>query len=226
MDAVQHSAAYQSTEEEIPDASLKGLSLGDSEAYTPQTVYNYDDLFPALPEKELIQMAPQTDLGQWNRQMKVRSSVITQVFRVPLEERKYREMSTHRFGEQGEQAKTCAEIMQKTGAHIEVSSSKDQSLTILVTGKEDAVLKARRKIVNELQTQAVVSISIPKEHHRFILGKNGKKLSDLELSTATKITVPRPEDNSDIIRISGTKEGTEKAAHEIQVISDEQVSKT
>ncbi|XP_076306465.1 vigilin-like [Tachypleus tridentatus] len=222
MDAVQHSATFQGAGDDISDPNLQSLSLQDSEVYVPQTVFNYDDLFPALPEKELIQMAPQANMGQWNKQMKVRSSVITQVFRVPLEERRYREISTHRFGEQGEQAKICAEIMQKTGAHIEVSSSKDLSLTILVTGKEDAVLKARRMVVNELQTQAIVCISIPKEHHRFILGKSAKKLAELELSTATKISVPRPEDHSDMIKISGTKEGIEKAAHEIQVISDEQ----
>ena len=51
----------------------------------------------------------------------------------------------------------------------------------------------------------------------------GKRLQDLELNTATKITVPRQEENSDQIKISGTKEGIEKARHEIQIISDEQV---
>lgn len=46
---------------------------------------------------------------------------------------------------------------------------------------------------------------------------------DLELATATKITIPRPDENSDIIKIFGTKEGIDKAMHEIQVISDIQV---
>ena len=67
-------------------------------------------------------------------------------------------------------------------------------------------------------------MKIPREHHRFILGKNGKKLQDLELATATKITIPRPDENSDHIRIVGTKEGIDKAVHEIQIISDIQVS--
>lgn len=71
--------------------------------------------------------------------------------------------------------------------------------------------------------QASIQVKIPREHHRFILGKNGKKLQELELATATKITIPRPEDNSDMIRIVGTKEGIDKAHHEIQVISDIQV---
>jgi predicted PilT family ATPase len=71
--------------------------------------------------------------------------------------------------------------------------------------------------------QASVSIPIPKEHHRFILGKSGTKLKDLEKTTATKITVPNMADSSDKITITGTKEGIEKAVHEIKVTSDEQV---
>jgi predicted PilT family ATPase len=72
-------------------------------------------------------------------------------------------------------------------------------------------------------SQASMSISIPKEHHRFILGKSGTKLKELEKTTATKITVPNVADSSDKITITGTKEGIEKAVHEIKVTSDEQV---
>lgn len=48
-------------------------------------------------------------------------------------------------------------------------------------------------------------------------------MKDLEQKTATKINVPGVQDQSDIITITGTKEGIEKAEHEIRVISDEQV---
>lgn len=71
--------------------------------------------------------------------------------------------------------------------------------------------------------QASKQISIPKDHHRWILGKQGQRLKDLEQKTATKINVPSVQDQSDIITITGTKEGIEKAEHEIRVISDEQV---
>ena len=69
-----------------------------------------------------------------------------------------------------------------------------------------------------------MELHIPRDHHRFILGKGGKNLRDLEMSTATKIAIPR--DGSDIIRIVGTREGVDRARHEIQVTSDEQVSVT
>ena len=50
------------------------------------------------------------------------------------------------------------------------------------------------------------------------------KLKGIEMQTATKITVPRVDDPSDVVKITGTKEGVDKARHQIQVISDEQVS--
>uniref|UniRef100_A0A8C2SZY6 Vigilin n=1 Tax=Coturnix japonica TaxID=93934 RepID=A0A8C2SZY6_COTJA len=142
------------------------------------------------------------------------------VFHVPLEERKYKDMN--QFGE-GEQAKICLDIMQKTGAHLELSLAKDQGLSIMVSGKLEAVMKARKEIVARLQTQASATVAIPKEHHRFVIGKNGEKLQDLELKTATKIQIPRPDDPSNQIKITGTKEGIEKARHEILLISAEQV---
>uniref|UniRef100_A0A8C8K0A7 Vigilin n=1 Tax=Oncorhynchus tshawytscha TaxID=74940 RepID=A0A8C8K0A7_ONCTS len=72
------------------------------------------------------------------------------VFHVPLEERKYKDIN--QFGE-GDQAKVCVDIMHKTGAHLELSMAKDQGLSIMVSGKLDAVMKARKEIVSRLQTQ-------------------------------------------------------------------------
>lgn len=192
--------------------------------------FSYDEVFPALPEKEAPVEAGSAGgagsggggaLGQWNQKMHVKSSVITQIFHVPSEERRFRETSSQRFGELGEQAKICADIMRDTQTTIEVSSSRDHSLTVLVTGRERNVALARAQVLRALQTQAQGTIQIPKEHHRFILGKNGKKLAELEQNTATKITVPRTDDNSDVITISGTKEAIDRARDQIQKISEE-----
>lgn len=71
--------------------------------------------------------------------------------------------------------------------------------------------------------QASATLNIPREHYRFILGAKGKKLSELELKSATKIHIPRQEDSSQEIKIIGNKEGIDKATHEIQLISDQQV---
>ena len=88
------------------------------------------------------------------------------------------------------------------------------------TGKKEGVAQAKRLVLNALQTQAEVKLRIPREHHKYILGKGGQKLKNLELQTTAKINISK---DSDAITITGTKEGIASAAHEIQVISDEQV---
>lgn len=75
---------------------------------------------------------------------------------MPSEERRYKDNS--QFGE-GEEAKVCLDIMQKTGAHIELSLAKDQGLSIMVTGKLDSVMKARKEIVARLQTQVTIDLT-------------------------------------------------------------------
>ncbi|XP_060810715.1 vigilin [Amyelois transitella] len=181
--------------------------------------YAYDDLFPALPHS---QPPVQRSIQQVTNKLRVGSSLHTQVFHVPYEERKLDNANT--FGE-GESLRTCQAITKDTGAHIEISTSKDGSLTFLITGKHSAVLEARRQILTHFQQQASKQISIPKEHHRWILGKQGQKLKELEKVTATRISVPGIADNSETITITGTKEGIEKAEHEIRVCSEEQSRK-
>lgn len=188
-----------------------------SSGAVPPAACSYDDLFPALPESAPTHVAHQ----QHNAKMRIGSSVVTQVFRVPYEERKFDH--SDKFGESDS---SCLSIMNGTGAHIEMSSSKDGSLTFLVTGKQSDVLEARRKILTQFQTQASKQISIPKEHHRWILGKKGEKLKELEKSTATKINIPPVNETSDNITITGTREGIEKAEHEISVCSDERSKNT
>ncbi|XP_075883863.1 high density lipoprotein binding protein a isoform X2 [Nelusetta ayraudi] len=192
-----------------------GAGAGEEEDALP----TYKDAFPPLPEKMASPEGSQDTTNAWNKIRPLKSSIITQVFHVPLEERKYKDIN--QFGE-GDQAKVCVDIMHKTGAHLELSLAKDQGLSIMVSGKLDAVMKARKEIVSRLQTQASSTVAIPKEHHRFVIGKNGEKLQELELKTATKIQIPRPDDPSNQIKISGTKEGLEKAKHEILLISAEQ----
>ncbi|XP_056420711.1 vigilin [Hyla sarda] len=200
----------------LTQPAVRVAAIGSEEESDPPT---YKDAFPPLPEKAVGSETTSEPAGAWSKIRPIKSSVITQVFHVPLEERRYKDMA--QFGE-GEQAKICLDIMQKTGAQLELSLAKDQGLSIMVSGKLDSVMKARKEIVTRLQTQASASIAIPKEHHRFVIGKSGDKLQDLELKTATKIQVPRPDDASNLIKITGTKEGIEKARHEILLISAEQ----
>ncbi|GAA6067750.1 vigilin isoform X1, partial [Tachysurus ichikawai] len=120
--------------------------ISEDEAYIP----TYLEAFPPLPEKGTPGERSGDPLGAWSKIRPIKASVITQVFHVPLEERRYKDNS--QFGE-GEEAKLCLDIMQKTDAHIELSLAKDQGLSIMVTGKLESVMKARKEIVARLQTQ-------------------------------------------------------------------------
>ncbi|KAK7093511.1 hypothetical protein V1264_007247 [Littorina saxatilis] len=193
----------------------------DEQAYTPEQPPTYDAAFPALTT-EARSDRPLLNSGAWQPKFQARTSKCTQVFTVPLVERRFKDMNEHKFGDESEQAKICKDIMQRNGVTIEISLARDQSLTVVVNGRSDNVMKARREVVSKLQTQASDQLKIPREHHRFILGKAGKKLQELELCTATKITVPRADDISELIKITGTKEGIEKARHELECISEEQ----
>ena len=75
-------------------------------------------------------------------------------------------------------------------------------------------------VLNALQTQGEIKLNIPKEHHKYLLGKGGQKLKNLELQTTAKINISK---DTDVVTIAGTREGIASAKHEIQLISDEQV---
>lgn len=189
----------------------------DVNATTPVPVRTYEDLFPALKASK-----PQNHINNASTsKMRVESSTVSKTFVVPFEERK---IDTEKFGE-GESQRICKSIMKDTGALIEITTGKDQSITFSIRGRQNEVQDAFRLISMNYKTQTVKQINIPKEHHGLILGKRGDRLKEIEKQSATKINVPNISDESDIITISGPKEGVEKAEHEIRTMSDEQSKK-
>jgi len=198
-------------------------STNAPEAVAEEQPQTYDVLFPALAAPAApAQSGPSSTGSAWSKKPMLMSSTVTQVFHIPVEERK--DQVTGHFGEGSMDSshKIIKSVMEKTGAKIEMSSNKDQSLTFLISGKQETVLRGRRELLVQFQTQASHSIAVPKDHHRYILGRGGSKLQELEQKTATKISLPKANDNSDKITISGPKEGIDKAIHEIRIISDEQ----
>jgi len=190
----------------------------------PKEPATYDDLFPSLPTAAPGQSGNGSSAGNaWSKKPSmIMSSTVTQVFHIPVEERKDQVSGHFGEGSMDNSHKIIKNVMEKTGAKIEMSSNKDQSLTFLISGKQETVLKARRELLVQFQTQASSAIAVPKEHHKYILGRGGTKLQELEQKTATKISLPKANETSDKITISGPKEGIDKAIHEIKCISDEQ----
>uniref|UniRef100_A0A673JG04 Vigilin n=1 Tax=Sinocyclocheilus rhinocerous TaxID=307959 RepID=A0A673JG04_9TELE len=225
---------------------VKAAVAGPSGAEDEDSLPTYKDAFPPLPEKPLPEGVQETG-NAWTSTIKpLKSSAITQVFHVPLEERKYKDIN--QFGE-GDQAKVCLDIMHKTGAHLELSMAKDQGLSIMVSGKHDAVMKARKEIVSRLQTQSIVKtnlmkllkiffindnfinslqdkraverMNIEKVYHPFITGAYSKLVGELMQETGARINVPPPSVNKTEIVITGEKEQVALAMVKIKKIYEE-----
>jgi polyribonucleotide nucleotidyltransferase len=85
------------------------------------------------------------------------------------------------------------------------------------------VSKAKKLVLQKLQTQAAFELDIPKAHHVFLIGKEGKIVKEIMESTSTTVNIPKADDPSTIIRVSGTTENIRAAVSKIQLIADEKV---
>nr|CAD2196512.1 unnamed protein product [Meloidogyne enterolobii] len=181
--------------------------------------------FPKLPDApSATSTSSSVPSGAWtgSAQPAIKSSVVTEAFKLSAEERASHGGIGRPFGgPASEEQQKCNQIAQKTGTKIELNEAKDQSITILITGKQKNVEDARTRLVRELQTQATVRLEIPKEYHSFIIGKQGSKLHQLEQKFLCRIHMPNREEKSDVIRIVGPNEFIVEAAKQIKAIGDE-----
>ena len=67
-----------------------------------------------------------------------------QVFSIPIEEQRHRQLDENVFGNATQQTRLTAEVADETGTKIEMSLSKDGTLSVCITGKRDAVSKAKK----------------------------------------------------------------------------------
>jgi ribosomal protein S3/ribosomal protein L21E len=181
--------------------------------------------FPKLPDApSATSTSSSVTSGAWtgSTQPAIKSSIVTEAFKLGAEERASRNGDGRTFGgPASEEQQKCNQIAQLTGTKIELNEAKDQSITILITGKQKNVEDARTRLVRELQTQATVRLEIPKEYHSFIIGKQGSKLHQLEQKFLCRINMPNRDDKSSIIKIVGPNEYIVEAAKEIKSIADE-----
>ena len=180
---------------------------------------SYERVFPSLPSAVgNLPLASSWPNGSSNK-LQVKRHVITQVFQIPADERR----DAQAFGNEANH--NCNAVAERYGVKVEICCSKDQSLSIVITGNEDKVFEAKRAIISEIQTEKDFKYKVPKELHKYIIGRNGTILKALQDKTSTSINIPKPDQNSDIIIIHGPKEGIDRAVQEIQLICEEQ-SKT
>lgn len=126
------------------------------------------------------------------------------------------------FGPGTDEQQRAAKVSKETGTRIELSEAKDGTLTVIISGSKAKVDEAKAKVIRELQTQATKEVAIPKEFHRILIGKAGDTLKALEAETNTHINIPNRDSPSDVIKITGPREGMERAAAHIQRVASEQ----
>ena len=56
-----------------------------------------------------------------------------------------------------------------------------------------------------------IDVDIPKEHHRFVLGKGAEVLKRIQDQTGAKISVPKADEKDGLIRVTGSKEAMDAA---------------
>jgi exosome complex RNA-binding protein Rrp4/ribosomal protein S3 len=178
---------------------------------------NYNTDFPKLPDAPVV--TTQTT-SVWNNRPTIKSTEVTEAFKLSRNERASRGLG-NQFGNVSEEQQKCNQVAAQTGTKIELCEAKDQSITILITGKRQNVEDARSRLVRDLQTQANVEVAIPKEYHGHIIGKEGSRLRQLEKDYLCRIYVPGRDEKTNAIKIVGPNEYIAEAARKIREIGEE-----
>ncbi|CAB3411378.1 unnamed protein product [Caenorhabditis bovis] len=200
--------------EETAQVAANEVNRTNSTNGVVQMDYNTD--FPTLPEAG-PQVAPSVQKPHvWARPSLAKKDT-TVTFRLASDERSVNKKS---FGNTSEEHKKAQNIATQTKTRIELSESKDGELTVIVKGERSNVEDARARIVRELQTQASREIDIPKDHHRRLIGKEGAILRQLEQETNCRIQMPGRDDSSSVIKITGPREGIQRAVAHIMSVSE------
>ncbi|GAV00143.1 hypothetical protein RvY_11033 [Ramazzottius varieornatus] len=210
-------------EEAGPSGSGTGAVAGSSAG--DKGGLSYADAFPSLPDTgrpALPTTSPWAARPAHTSRPALQSNIAHEKLVISYEERRLKS-EAERFGREGESERSvCVDIQKETGVSINMTQNKDGSLTLLITGKKEEARRARNLALQRLQSQANIALNIPKEYHRFLLGPKGAVKQEIESATATKIFVPRMDEDSDAIRISGPKESIDSARQRIMQIYEEQ----
>ncbi|KAL5252053.1 hypothetical protein ACHWQZ_G015010 [Mnemiopsis leidyi] len=202
--------------ESVPESVEDSLPDNDVDERMAPT---YDEAFPPLAGKAAVggMAAPYSRVagrGRPTGTSRIKTSTITVLFHISRLEL-----------QPGDHTNIVKTVSAQTGTSIEISKSRDGSVTVMVTGKAANVSDAKVRLQKDLQTNATATISIPKEHHKNIIGKNRSKIEQIQKDTGTQITIPPQGKNDDNIKIEGSKEGIEKAMFDLRRISDDQYAR-
>jgi hypothetical protein len=102
---------------------------------------------------------------------------------------------------------------------------KDQTLLVAITGTAEQVRLAQVQIRREIQRPVQLSVNIPLDFHRFIIGTRGATLKLLEQETLTTIKVPQQDTQSNGIIVTGAKDNVKLCEQKILQLYHAQLNK-
>ncbi|TGZ46594.1 hypothetical protein CRM22_011100 [Opisthorchis felineus] len=138
---------------------------------------------------------------------------VTEVIEIPNDQRRYQNEDPNAAGKRFDAHKRkCMEIIRETGVEMNMTNSKSNMLTIVLSGHPVKVSQAKRGILAELQQQETVKIHVPHEFHGYLIGRRGDRLRELQAHTMTRISVPPANSTDpDSITVTGSKQGIAEA---------------
>ncbi len=75
-----------------------------------------------------------------------------------------------------------------------------------ITGRPEQVRAAQVQLLREIQRPVQLSVNVPWDFHKFIIGHRGTTLKQLEQETLTRITVPSQDSQTNAITVAGAKD--------------------
>ena len=94
-----------------------------------------------------------------------------------------------------------------------------------ITGRPEQVRVAEALLLREIQRPFQLSVNIPLDFHRYIIGARGATLKQLEQETLTSIKVPQQDSQSNAIQITGGKENVKLCEQKILQLYHTQMNK-
>ncbi|CAF1554582.1 unnamed protein product [Adineta ricciae] len=165
------------------------------------------------------------------------SSATTKIIEIPPDERASDKMDNSRRG--GNQSsrntgatanngqplqKLCMRIQKETNTNI-TFFYKNETLIVQITGRPEQVRAAQVQLLREVQRPVKLSVNVPLDFHRFIIGPRGATLKLLEQDTLTRITVPPQDSQSHAIVVQGAKDNVKLCEQRILELYHTQLNK-